>query len=87
MSWPAPWRKAASPSEIAPSTAPSAFSSGPPGLRPKPGWYMFGGSRSKRKMLVFSALKPRSFTCLPSFTRSSSERTGSTPITSALRNR
>ena len=32
-------------------------------------------------MLVLSALKPRSFTCLPSFTRSSSERTGSTPIT------
>ena len=33
MSWPAPWRKAASPSVIAASVAPSALSSGQPGVR------------------------------------------------------
>src|ERR671919_930597 len=71
---PAPSRNAAIWSLMIRRRRRSTLSSGQPSLRAKPGWCMYGRPWSKQKMLVLSALKPRSRTSAPSALMSSSER-------------
>ncbi len=75
MSGPAPSRKAASSARMASSTCRSAFSSGKPALRPKPGTWARGVS-PRSSTLVLSAVYPLATTSRPTATMSARVRTG-----------